>query len=243
MNKTRISILAVVLFASLTAGFASARTPGGGSSKIRLPFNPYHHYSGPNPQATPIGDNTRQLSSRKPMTIGTPRAPEIDRYIRDRHEYPNGPYGTRVVKAAVSAKQINPANCRPKAHLEWQISQTMSECRKVDEQLARYNRSLWALSRSIRVSQAHYNAYVDVLGRINELKLARNGLVSRRMKLQATLSQIMYKLQRPKDTQVIWRIRNHNKRTYVPAGYLQRKAVQYVIDNPSVIGTTVQLNF
>jgi len=143
----------------------------------------------------------------------------------------------------VSAKQINPAQCRPKAHIQWQISQAMSECRKVDDQIARYNRSLWALSRSIRVSTAHYNAYVDVLGRINQLKLQRNGLVSKRIKLQAALSQIMYKLQRPKNTQVIWHIRNHHKRTYVPVGYLHRKAVQYVIDNPDVIGTTVQLNF
>jgi hypothetical protein len=119
----------------------------------------------------------------------------------------------------------------------------MSECRKVDEQIARYTRSAWSLSRNIHASTAHYNAYVDVLGQINQLKIKRNELTSKRMKLQAALGQIMYKLQRPKDTPVIWRIRNHNKRTYIPRGYLYRKAVEYVINNPSVIGTTVQLDF
>jgi len=240
MTKTRINILAAVIVGSFLASFASAQTQGRGSGSNLLPYNPY---VGRTPRPMPVNDNTRKVSPRRPMTIGTTRTPEIDRYIRDRHEYPRGPYGTRIVKTMVSAKQINPANCRPKAHLEWQISQVMSECRKVDEQTARYTRSVWALSRSIHVSKAHYNAYVDVLGRINQLKLTRNGLVSKRTKLQTALRQIMYRLQRPRNTQVIWRIRNHNKRTYVPAGYLHRKAVQYVIDNPSVIGTTVQLDF
>jgi hypothetical protein len=240
MNKTRNSILAAVLVGSFLAGFASAATPTGNQRNHPLPYNPY---VGPNPQSMPMNDNTRRPAPRRPMAIGTPHAPEIDRWLRARHEYPTGPYGTRVIKVAVSSKQINPANCRPKAHLEWQISQAISQCQGVDNQIARYTRSLWSISRSVHVSRAHYNAYANVLQQLQNLKFKREALVASRTKLQNSLRQINYKLRTTRGTQVIWHIHNHNKRTYVPTGYLQRKAVQYVTNNPSVIGTTVQLNF
>jgi hypothetical protein len=181
--------------------------------------------------------------AKKPMQIGARPSLAVQRYLRNREEYPNGPYGTRVVNVTIAAERLDPANCRPKQRLDRQIVETVAECRYLDDQIARYTRSLWAISRYKHASRVHYNAYLDLIEQLGDLKLKRNGSASRRIKLQAALQQIAYRFRSPRKTQVIWYVHNHLRRTYVPTSYLQQRALAYVLDNPAVIGTTVQLNF
>jgi len=239
MTKTRMNTLIAVLAGNFLASFAAAGAPKGGYRSSKLPHNPYW---GPNPQSAPLDDPVRDRA-RKPVNIGTRPSPAMQRYLENRHEYPNGPYGTRVVSAVIAAKQLTPDKCRPLQHLHSKIAEVDAQCRAIDHQIARYTRAMWMISRYKHVSKEHYNAYADVVSKLGDLKVTRNAWVSRRMHLEAARRKIGYRFRSPRQTRIIWYIHNHLKRTYVPSSYLQQKALQYVMSNPDVIGTTVQLNF
>jgi hypothetical protein len=223
MFKTQKNILVAVLVGNFLASFALAVD---GSA----PWNPYSDTNrGPNPQSAPVG---RAQNS-----------PHMQGYVRNRGQYPNGLYGTRVVNTVVASRRLDPARCRVRVDLNRRIATATAECRYLDAKILQYSRSLWSISRYRNASREHYNAYLNVLNHLNALKVRRNQSASNLMSLRGALARVDHKLRSNTNTRIIISMRNHLKRSYVPSRYLRDKAVAYVLEHPELIGTTVHLNF
>jgi len=223
MLKTQKNILAVVLVGNFLASFALAVD---GSA----PWNPY-------------SDANCNRDRQSVPVRHTPPSRHEQEYMRNRHEYPRGLYGARVVNVGVGTRQLDPSRCRVRVSLGRQIVTGTAECRYLDDQILRYTRSLWSISRYRNVSHHHYNAYINTVNHLNTLKVKRNQSAANLMRLQAALARVDYKLRSKSRTQIVISMRNHLKRSYVPSSYLRDKAIAYVLNNPELIGTTVQINF
>ncbi len=229
MTKTRISILAAVIASNFLASFAFGVD---GSA----PWNPYCDVpkgpKGPNPQSRPLGPARR--------APGTPEA--VQRYIRNRQQYPNGPYGKRIVEVSISPRQLNPAQCRPLMQLDYQIAATTTHIRSLDAYIHQYTQRIWLIARYKNASREHYNAWRNLANTINMLHAQRNSAAGALRNLKASKYHMAARFSTRRSTRIIVNVHNHLKRSYIPTSHILQQARQHVLDNPELIGTTVHIN-
>ncbi|MDP6636682.1 MAG: hypothetical protein QGG42_17420 [Phycisphaerae bacterium] len=225
MLKTRTNILAAALIVNLLATFALAdRT---------LIWNPAW---GPKPK-------TGQSEKIKKLIIGTRPTPEVQRYLNHPEQYPNGPYGARIVSVTITRNQLNPSASRPLANLDAKLTPAATECRRLDDLILQYSRRMWSAAQYKHASRAHFEAYVNLAADLGDLRVQRNRAGATLRALQTERYNMARRFSSPRPTLLIWRVSNHLKRAYVPTHYLQDKARAYVNDHPELIGSTIRLYF
>lgn len=179
----------------------------------RLPYNPYHGR-----QETPQRPKSQRTPVRSP--------PRIHPVYFDRSQYPDGPYGRRILRVVVTRDDLD-----------------INEMKRVlisEEQRIRYELQQldWVPMTGQEIDYRLYaHAVWEEMSRLMKTrdialaKLRDNHNVQRQVELGL-------------NTVVIWNVRNHRNRTYyVPNTYLERKAIAYVQHNPSVMGQTIYLDF
>jgi hypothetical protein len=222
-----MSILAAVIASNFLASLAFAVD---GSA----PWNPYCDANRtPNRQSRPHGSGSRSNANHE----------ALKRYNRNPRQYPEGPNGKRIVGVAFRPEHLNPANCRPLIALNRQIATTAAQIQQLDDMIRQYTQSLWLIAQYKNASQAHYNAYVYLSKQLNNTNALRHNASGALRDLQVARNRIVAKFATRKPTRLVWCVRNHLKRTYVPTNILHQKALQYILDHPELMGTTIRLYF
>ena len=78
---------------------------------------------------------------------------------------------------------------------------------------------------------------------LHALRAYRANVANAIRNMQYDQQQLTRQFQSPRPTRLIWNVRNHLKRSHIPTRALEAKAIEYITNNPHLIGTTVRLYF
>lgn len=160
-----------------------------------------------------------------------------------RQEYPNGPNGSRVVKIILSHHDLLTAENR-------MLNGVLANERAAAEDLRRTGDAVYDRSQRVRWlaplrhdSIEQYQAWVDLTAEVNRLEAHAADLRNYLERCRQFKENLRRQLSRPQPTTVVWNVRNHQNREYVPTDYLRNKAIEHLLANPLAVGTTLRLNF
>lgn len=196
----------------------------GGAEDGTLPWNPYHAGG----SAPPKGLNS---------------GPPIPEDWLDREEYPEGPYGTRVVRAVVTRDALRARPTRTELQLYAEVRDLDAWRQELDGRLRDAERRLASIEPMKHASQDHLEAWLDVRDLAWAIAREREACRGRLDAAVVRLEQLRRDLESVGDTTVVWHLPKPQERTFVPRSYLEQKAVEWVRDNPGEAGREVHLRF
>ena len=257
------SLLVTLLFAN--AGVASAGESG-------LPWNPYHGArppakpSGPHggslydavppiqppqelqmerePLYAPFGE--REPVAPPEIVRGRPglySGPQVPESWSDPNEYPEGPYGPRIVRAVVPGSVIRSHAIPAFEALKRELFYWEDTVRVLDDRVRDLHQRLSVIEPLRRASQRHLQAWLDLRDDVEFHRRDADAARARRDEIRGLLDAADHRVRNAGETVVVWRIPNPQGGTYVPRSHLERKAVRYVLDHPDRIGEEIHLRF
>lgn len=199
-----------------------------------------------------IGDATRpnwdtrppiQEEERGQRRFGLRSTPALPDSWFDKGEYPNGPYGTRIVRAVVTGQALRSEPLPVEIRLKDELLYWERCLIGVDEQIRIAGQRLRSIEPMKGASTEHRIAFYDVEDQLKVLYRDANEIRGFRDETRGLLDQLHRELKTVRDTVIEWQIQSPQDRTYVPKHYLQQKAFRYVQEHPEVIGKETSLRF
>lgn len=168
----------------------------------------------------------------------SPRLPELDR-----REFPQGLRGPRQVHIEVTAADRRRIEQIIIDRARANDQQFKAAIDRHDETIRDYGQRLSTMQMNRDRSRADFSRWLDYRGYVRELKRAREQLrLNRESNRKIYRDQVRW-VRRSGPTTVVWNVRNHQRRVYVPQAYLRDKAIRYLAEHLSALGRTTRLSF
>lgn len=190
--------------------------------------------------ATPPSPRNAPADERSYGLRSTPALPDA---WFDKDEYPNGPYGTRTVRAVVTGVALRATPLPIEIKLQDDLRYWERCLIGVDEKIRIANQRMRSIAPMKDASTEHRIAFYDVEDELKELYRDAQDMRGFRDEVRGLLDQLRRELQTVRDTVIVWQIATPQDHIYVPKDYLQEKALRYVQEHPEVIGREIALRF
>lgn len=246
LNFTRLGALAVIVASVLAMTNTPAAASGQGRSTYHstarsrssnYPVNPYNRGSGDG--ASSSQRQTGQSQVRRGVYTGQ-RWPQ---QWFDREEYPQGPNGPRYVHIKLNNHDLRAVASRMADKGRAVDGQYRQAINNYDRAIRDYSQRLGSLEMSRHQSREHFVAHLDMRSYVSKLTQTRERLRQQQIAARNWFSGMGNYIARASQTTVVWNVRNHRNRGYVPASYLKEKAIKYLVDHHDRIGRTTRINF